>query len=65
MKKSSLLRDIEKFLKATGTAPTAFGRNAMGDSKFVSDLRRGRRCWPETETRVRKYMFNATLKVAT
>ena len=37
-----LLHRIEKYLRATRTPPTRFGRDAVGDSRFVFDLRAGR-----------------------
>jgi hypothetical protein len=60
-KKSPLLRDVEKFLKASRVAPTRFGRDVLGDSNFVANLRAGRRVWPETEAKVRDHMFSAAL----
>lgn len=37
-------------------APTTFGLLAMKDKPFVQQLENGRRCWPETEARVRRFM---------
>src|SRR5262245_6891874 len=37
-----LLAEVEAFLTQTEVTPTAFGRDAMGDSRFVFDLRAGR-----------------------
>ncbi|HEX8443098.1 MAG TPA: hypothetical protein VF631_05565 [Allosphingosinicella sp.] len=37
-----LLRRIERYLKASGTAATRFGREAVRDPRLVHDLRRGR-----------------------
>jgi len=37
-----LLRRIEAYLRATGTAPARFGREAASDPRLVFDLRRGR-----------------------
>jgi hypothetical protein len=37
-----LLSEIEKYLRASGTTPTRFGRNVVRDPRFVHDLRRGR-----------------------
>ena len=51
-----LLREVEKFLRQTDIAPTRFGRVAMGDPRFVFDLRNGRDPRPETEARVRAYL---------
>jgi hypothetical protein len=38
----AFLKDIERFLKRTGMKPTAFGKEAVGDGNFVTDLREGR-----------------------
>lgn len=51
-----LLADIEAFLEAQSMKPTRFGVEALGDRHFVKQLRNGRRTWPETEGRVRRYM---------
>ena len=37
-----LLHRVEKYMRATRTPPTRFGREAVGDSRFVFDLRAGR-----------------------
>jgi len=52
----NLLRDVEKFLRRSETAPTRFGRDAVGDPRFVFDLRNGRDPRPQTEERVRAYI---------
>ena len=59
---NSLLAEIEAFLETHDLAAWRFGTDALGDKHFVKQLRRGRRCWPETEQRVRLYM--ATYKAA-
>jgi hypothetical protein len=51
-----LLRRIEKFLRETGLAWTRFGRMAVGDPRFVADLRNGRAPREETESRVEHFM---------
>lgn len=51
-----LLRTIEQFLKRTGTPATRFGREAVGDPRFVGDLRNGREPRDRTEQRVRDYL---------
>lgn len=53
---ATVLPEVEVFLAATGMAPTAFGDQALGDRHFVHQLRRGRRCWPETEEKVRAFI---------
>ena len=52
----NLLRDIEKFLSRSHTPPTRFGREAVGDPRFVFDLRKGREPRPGTEQRVRAFL---------
>ena len=51
-----LLREVEKFLRRSNIAPTRFGRDAVGDPRFVFDLRNGRDPRPETIIRVRAYL---------
>lgn len=51
-----LLREVEIFLRQSDTPPTRFGRIAMGDPRFVFDLRNGRDPRPETVARVRAYL---------
>ena len=51
-----LLRDVEKFLRQSEVPPTRFGREAMGDPRFVFDLRNGRDPRPQTIARVRAYL---------
>lgn len=41
--REQLLRRIESFLKKTGMPATTFGREAMGDTAFVSRIRTGTR----------------------
>ena len=52
----NLLRDVEKFLRHSETAPTRFGRDVVGDPRFVFDLRNGRDPRPKTIARVRAYL---------
>lgn len=51
-----LLREVEKFLRQSDVAPTRFGRDAVGDPRFVFDLRNGRDPRPATIARVRAYL---------
>lgn len=53
---NTLLSEIEAFLETHGMAPTRFGDEALGDRHFVRQLRSGRRVWPETEAKVRRFM---------
>ena len=61
---NDLLAEIEAFLARPDVAlpVTAFGRAVMHDGKFVSDLRKGRRVWPETAQRIRAFMRDYTPK---
>jgi hypothetical protein len=52
----NLLREVEKFLRRNETAPTRFGREAVGDPRFVFDLRKGRDPRPRTIARVQAYL---------
>jgi hypothetical protein len=47
---------IERYLRNSGTPPTRFGREALGDPRFVLDLRNGREPRPSTTVRVLAYM---------
>jgi hypothetical protein len=52
----NLLREVEKFLRQNDTPPTRFGRDAVGDPRFVFDLRNGRDPRPATVSRVLAYL---------
>jgi len=54
-----LLREVEKFLHRSETAPTRFGREVVGDPRFVFDLRKGREPRPLTVARVRAFLETA------
>lgn len=54
--KVHIRRRIELYLRRTRTAPTRFGREAVGDPRFVSDLRNGRELREKTETRVAAWL---------
>jgi hypothetical protein len=56
----SLLMIISKHLRASGTPPTRFGRDAAGDPRLVGDLRRGRRVGPKLAARVIAYIEQRT-----
>ena len=51
-----LHRRIERYLRASGMPPTNFGRAAVGDPRFVFDLRRGREPRVATERRVHAWL---------
>jgi len=52
----NLLREVEKFLRRNDTASTRFGRDVVGDPRFVFDLRNGRDPRPRTVERVLAYL---------
>ncbi|MGD9713123.1 MAG: hypothetical protein AB7V46_13780 [Thermomicrobiales bacterium] len=51
-----LLERIERHLKETHMSATRFGRRAVGDPRFVLDLRLGRRPRRRTLDRVEEYL---------
>jgi len=51
-----LLEQIEAYLARTRTPPSKFGRMAVGDPRFVDDLRSGRCPRRRTQDRVRRYL---------
>lgn len=55
-----LLTEVEKYLRQNDTAPTRFGREAVGDPRFVFDLRKGRDPRPQTVARVLAFLAGPT-----
>lgn len=53
-----ILRRIDKHLRLTGQPPTRFGREALGDPRFVGDLKRGREPGPAVVARVEAFIAN-------
>ena len=51
-----LLHRVEKYLHSTRTPPTRFGREVLGDSRFVFDLRSGREPRPSTVKKVSAFL---------
>jgi hypothetical protein len=51
-----LLRRIEIYMRRTATTPTRLGRDAVGDPRFVFDLRNGREPRPPTRARVHAWL---------
>ena len=45
-----------RFLRQSDVAPTRFGREVVGDPRFVFDLRNGRDPRPQTVAKVRAYL---------
>lgn len=54
-----LLSQIERHLIKSGTPPTRFGRQVVGDPRFVHDLRRGREPGAAISRRVRQWLAAA------
>jgi hypothetical protein len=60
-----ILADVEAFIASTpGMSMTRLGTEALGDPRFVPQLRDGRRIWPETERKVRAFMDSYKPKAA-
>lgn len=53
---STLLTDILAFCETHQMKPTRFGEMALNDKPFIAQLENGRRIWPETEAKVRRFM---------
>ena len=51
-----LLREVENFLRSSKVPPARFGREVMGDPRFVFDLRNGREPRPRTVERIRRFL---------
>ncbi len=51
-----LLDRIERHLKESHMSATRFGRRAVGDPRFVLDMRMGRRPRRRTVERVERYL---------
>jgi hypothetical protein len=56
-----ILTDIDAFCRTHNMAESTFGRLALGDWRFVKELRgegrdSPRRLWPETENKVRQFI---------
>ena len=61
MMHNGLIIDIEAFCRTHSMSESAFGREALGDWRFIKELRGSknrepRRIWPETERKVRHFM---------
>lgn len=53
---ATLLDDINAFCEAHGLSIWQFGELAVNDKSFVKQHADGRRLWPETEAKVRRFM---------
>lgn len=56
-----LLEQVERYLVLTRLPPSTFGRMALGDPRFVDDLRAGRKLRLKTQERVRRYLTRAQI----
>ena len=54
-----LLEQVEAYLARTRVPPSTFGRMALGDPRFVDDLRSGRHPRRKTQEKVRAYLAGA------
>jgi 2,4-dienoyl-CoA reductase-like NADH-dependent reductase (Old Yellow Enzyme family) len=57
-----LIAAVAAFLEQHNMPPVTFGRKALNDPHFVRDLRNGRRLWPDTEAKVRRFMATYSAK---
>jgi len=51
-----MLAQVEAFLRKSRIAPSRFGRDCIGDSRLVGDLRNGRELRPVTADKVKAFM---------
>jgi len=54
-----LLKRLERYLKRSGTSPTRFGIDMIGDPTLVFELRRGRVIRPPMEARLVAFLDRA------
>lgn len=59
---TTLLPDVRAFCEAHSMPETRFGEMALNDTAFIHKLEKGRRCWPETEAKVRSFMASYQAK---
>lgn len=55
---------VEDFLKRTGIKPSEFGRQAVGDKAFITNLRRGRSPTLATVDKVLAFMGEIEVSAA-
>ena len=65
LQEEPLLEAVERFVAASGLSEITVGRKALNDPHFVRQLRAGRRCWPETEQKVRAFMRESSPALCT
>lgn len=51
-----LLDDIQAFCSTHDLSIWQFGELALRDKPFVKQLQNGRRIWPDTEAKIRRFM---------
>ena len=56
--------ELAAFLAATGITPSGFGRRALGDPNFVTELNGGRAPNLRTIARARAFMARETARLA-
>ena len=56
MGRPMLLDDIKAFCATHDLSIWQFGELSMNDKSFVKNMEEGRRIWPETEAKVRRFM---------
>lgn len=61
---SSLLQDVDAYLREAGVAASTFGRRAVNDGKFVARLRDGGGITVATVDRVRAYIASERARLA-
>lgn len=54
--RAEVAQEIEAFLERVDMSAAQFGIDAMGDKRFVYELRKGRKIGPETIDAVRLFM---------
>ena len=63
--RTQLIREIDAFQAKVKVTDSAIGIIALNDNRFVSRLRDGKRCWPETAQKVRDFMTAAYTHITT
>jgi hypothetical protein len=59
-----LLAEIAAFCERSSMSAATFGKQAMGDPRFVYDIRSGRQCLPRTVEKARAFMVSYTESAA-
>lgn len=56
LSREAFIETVEHFLAQSGMAPTAFGREAIGDPNLAQDLREGRSVGLRTAERIATFI---------